>query len=61
MFGLGPAELAIVAVIVIVLFGAKRLPQLGSGLGSGIRNFQGALREGAGNDGDEARVDADPV
>ncbi len=49
MFGLGTSELFIVFVIIIVLFGAKRLPQLGSGVGKGIRNF----KKGLNNDEDE--------
>lgn len=40
MFGLGTQELLIVLVIVMVLFGASRLPELGRGLGSFIRNFK---------------------
>lgn len=38
MFGLGPQELIIILVIIVVLFGAKRLPQLGARLGKGIKN-----------------------
>jgi sec-independent protein translocase protein TatA len=45
MFGLGIGELLIILVIVIVIFGATRLPQIGEGLGKGIKNFRGALRE----------------
>ncbi len=45
MFGLGIPELLIILVIVIVIFGASRLPQIGEGVGKGIRNFRGALRE----------------
>jgi sec-independent protein translocase protein TatA len=45
MFGLGATELLIVLVIVIVIFGATRLPQIGRGLGEGIKNFRGALKE----------------
>lgn len=44
MFGLGTWELIIVFAIVLVLFGAKRLPGLATGLGEAIRNFRGALR-----------------
>ena len=40
---IGPMELFIVLLIVIVLFGAKRLPQLGSSLGQGIRGFKRGL------------------
>ncbi len=39
MFGLGVTELVIIFLIVLILFGAKRIPQLGSGLAEGIRNF----------------------
>ena len=42
--GLGIPELAIILVIVIVLFGASRLPQIGRGLGEGIANFKKSLR-----------------
>lgn len=43
MFGIGMQELLIILVLVLVIFGAKRLPEIGSGLGKAIRNFkQGA-------------------
>ncbi len=45
MFGLGAQELTIILVIVLVLFGGKRLPQLGEGLGRGIRNFKKGLQQ----------------
>ena len=43
MFGIGSTELFIILAIVIVLFGARRLPELGSGVGSAIRNFKSGL------------------
>ncbi len=46
MFGLGTQELMIILVIIIVLFGATRLPQIGSGIGQAIRNFKKSVREG---------------
>ena len=41
---LGMSELVIILLIVIVIFGASRLPQLGKGLGEGIRNFKSSLK-----------------
>jgi len=46
MGSLGMSELVIILLIVIVIFGASRLPQLGKGLGEGIRNFKGSLKSG---------------
>ena len=43
---LGMSELVIILLIVIVIFGASRLPQLGKGLGEGIRNFKSSLKIG---------------
>jgi len=45
MFGLGTQELIIILIIVVVLFGATRLPQIGSGIGQAIRNFKKSVHE----------------
>ena len=45
MFGLGTPELLVILGIIVVLFGAKRLPQLGAGLGKGIKNFKQGLKD----------------
>jgi len=47
MFGLGTQELVIILVLVLVIFGAGKLPQVGGALGKGIRNFKIGLREEA--------------
>lgn len=44
MFGLGTTELLIVLALVLLLFGAGKLPQLGRGIGEGIRNFKSGLK-----------------
>ncbi len=44
---LGVPELVIILLIVILIFGANRLPELGKGIGRGIKNFKDATRDGA--------------
>jgi sec-independent protein translocase protein TatA len=44
-FNLGPMEMIFVMVVLLLLFGAKRLPELGSGLGKGIREFKRTMHE----------------
>jgi len=43
---IGIPELVIILVIVILIFGANRLPEIGRGIGRGIRNFKDATKEG---------------
>jgi len=51
-FGLGPMEIGVVLVIVLILFGPKRLPGLGKSLGESIKNFKKGL-----DGGDEDEID----
>jgi sec-independent protein translocase protein TatA len=44
MFGLGGQEIIVIALLAIVLFGGKKVGELGKGLGEGIRNFKTALK-----------------
>jgi sec-independent protein translocase protein TatA len=53
-FGIGPLELIIVLVIALVVFGPKRLPDLGRSLGTGMREFKESITAGSKDD------DADP-
>lgn len=43
MFGLGMQELVVILVIVVIIFGAGKLPEIGSGIGKGIRNFKDSI------------------
>ncbi len=47
MFGIGMQELLIILVIVVVVFGASRLPQLGDGFGKMITNFRKSTKDAA--------------
>ena len=40
MFGIGMPELIIILIIILIIFGAGKLPEIGAGLGKGIRNFK---------------------
>ena len=48
--GLGVPELVIILIIVVVIFGASRLPQLGKGLGRGIKNFKSSVKDDSSSD-----------
>ena len=45
MFGLGMPELIVILIIILIIFGAGKLPEIGSGIGKGIRNFKKATHE----------------
>ena len=44
-FNLGPMEMILVMLVLLLVFGAKRLPELGSGLGKGIREFRRSMKD----------------
>jgi len=44
MFGIGTTELIILLAILVLLFGSSKLPQLGAGIGQGIRNFKKSIK-----------------
>jgi sec-independent protein translocase protein TatA len=50
MGSLGLPELLVILVIVVLIFGANRLPQLGKGVGSAIKNFKEGMKEGTAAD-----------
>lgn len=51
-FGASPLQLALVLVILLVIFGAKRLPEIGRSLGSGAREFKQGISGDSDGDGD---------
>ena len=53
MFGLGITELVIILVIIVVLFGASRLPEVGRGVGEAIKNFKNSIS-------DQSEIDVTP-
>ncbi|HTR75945.1 MAG TPA: twin-arginine translocase TatA/TatE family subunit [Solirubrobacterales bacterium] len=58
MGNIGPLEIGIVLIIALVVFGPKRLPDLGHSLGRGIREFKGSV---TGETDEPARIEARPV
>ncbi len=45
MFGMGPWELLVVFLVILLLFGAKRLPEIAQGMGKGIKEFRKAMKD----------------
>lgn len=60
MFCLGVQELLIIFVIIMVLFGAKKLPEMGKGLGRGIREFKNATNKLDDDDDDHIEKEVEP-
>ena len=59
MFGLGMPELLVILVIIVIIFGAGKLPEIGSGLGKGIKNFKKATRDEEKKEIDEGKNEDD--
>lgn len=53
MFGIGMPELIIILVIILIIFGAGKLPEIGAGMGKAIKNFKGATSEGEKKEADK--------
>jgi sec-independent protein translocase protein TatA len=45
MFGIGMPELIVILIIILIVFGAGKLPEIGAGIGKGIKNFKKAASE----------------
>lgn len=55
MFGLGPWELAIIVIILLLLFGAKKIPEIGKGLGGALREIKNIKKEISGSHSDSEK------
>ncbi len=57
MFGLGTTELIIILILVLVIFGAGKLPQVGGALGKGLRNFKDGVKDIDEDEQDPEKID----
>ena len=57
MFGLGSTEVLVIVVLIVLLFGGKKLPQLGGALGKAINNFKKGLKEGLDENAEKNKMD----
>ena len=60
MMGMGTLEILLIVVVMVLFFGAKKIPDIGRGLGSGIRNFKGELKSEKSEEQDRALTLEDP-
>ena len=57
MFGLGPTELIIILVIILIIFGAGKLPEIGGGMGKAIRNFKSGVKDSDKKDKEPEKIE----
>ena len=57
MFGLGTSELIIILILVLIIFGAGKLPQVGKSLGQGLRNFKDGMKDAEKGENDKSEID----
>ena len=61
IFGMGPVELGIILLIVLVIFGPKNLPKIGSALGKTVKNVREGMEEGSGDSGPSSEPSVSPI
>ncbi len=57
MFGIGMPELIVILVIILIIFGVGKLPEIGGGMGKAIRNFRQATKDSENKDPDKLEND----
>ena len=60
MFGLGMSELLVILVIILIIFGAGKLPEIGGGIGKAIKNFKEATKDSNPKEPDKIEDDKKP-
>jgi sec-independent protein translocase protein TatA len=60
MFGLGISELLVILVIILIIFGAGKLPEIGGGIGKAIKNFKEATKDSNPKEPDKIEDDKKP-
>ncbi len=57
MFGIGMPELIVILIIILIIFGAGKLPEIGAGMGKAIRNFKSATSESEKKEDDSKKIE----